>query len=257
MGLWPKRCVAGTARRDFAGVDPREAWVASCRTVAGSLRCPCGIGEPCGRPVVAAFGQARPRGQLGNRVGPVGVALAGGSLQVTLCADVAAPEAAVAPGTLRVTCTCRVFTRRSRVRVPRFRRRCAASLVKLGPCGPTLPLRSELAGSGWNYGRRRVMRANVCVNGWRARAPAMSAGAQHPRHSGVRAPCRRFASIVSVKHTLVALLPRRELPGTGKRSAPGASDRDPNGPRPLAGSGRRSRLERGPAGRRYRDKDGA
>ena len=39
----------------------------------------------------------------GNQVGPVGVALAGGSLQVTLCADVAAPEAAVAPGTLRVT----------------------------------------------------------------------------------------------------------------------------------------------------------
>ena len=102
-GLWPERCVAGTARGDFAGVNPREAWVASRRTVAGSLRCPCGIGEPCGRPVVAAFGQARPRGRRGIGLGPVGVAPAGGSLRVVLRADVAAPEAAVAPGTLRVT----------------------------------------------------------------------------------------------------------------------------------------------------------
>ena len=83
--------------------DPREAWMASCRTVAGLLRCPCGTGEPCGRPVVAAFGQARPRGRRGIGLGPVGVALAGGSLQGALCAGVAAPEAAVAPGTLRVT----------------------------------------------------------------------------------------------------------------------------------------------------------
>ena len=35
-------------------------------------------------------------------------------------------------------------------------------------------------------------------------------------------------------------------PSAGKQSAPGASDRDPNGLRPLVGSGRRSRLERGP-----------
>ena len=82
--------------------SPREAWVASYRTVAGSLRCPCGTGEPCGRPVVACRRSARPRGQRGIGLWPVGVALAGGSLRFALCADVAAPEAAVAPGTLRV-----------------------------------------------------------------------------------------------------------------------------------------------------------
>ena len=169
-GSWPESCVAGTARVDFAGWHPREAWSASCRNVAGSLRCPCGTWGPCGRPVVAAFGQARPRGQGGNRfmagrrsrsrrrVSPVralrGCRRAGGRRP---------------PVTPRATCTCRVFTRRSRVRVPRFRRRCAASLVWLRPCGPTLPLRSELAGSGRNYGRRPVVRANACVNGWRAR----------------------------------------------------------------------------------------
>ena len=42
-GLWPERCVAGTA---------------------GLLRGPCGPGG-CARPVVAAFGQARPRGRRG------------------------------------------------------------------------------------------------------------------------------------------------------------------------------------------------
>ena len=183
MGSWPKRCVAGTARRDFAGSEPAGGVVGllpHCRRIAA-------FGEPCGRPVVAAFGRARPRGQRGIGLRPVGVALAGGSLQVTLCTDVAAPEATVAPGTLRVTCTCRVFTRRSRVRVPRFRRRCAASLVKLGPCGPTLPLRSELAGSAADYGRHRVMRANVCVNGWRARAPAMAGQAKRPAIAGASA----------------------------------------------------------------------
>ena len=55
---------------------------------------------------------------------------------------------------------------------------------ELGPVGPTLPLRSELAGSGADYGRRRVMRANVCVTAGRRRAPAMSGGAEHPDMAG-------------------------------------------------------------------------
>ena len=78
------------------------------------------------------------------------------------------------------------------------------------------------------------------------RAPAMSGGAEHPHIAGARA-VQSVASIVSVKHTLVALLARRELSGAGKRSAPGASDRDPIGPRPLAGSvaeGDRARARR-------------
>ena len=98
--------------------------MASCRTAAGSLRSGSCAVAPWWLPSVGTSPWP-----AGNQVWPVGVALAGGSLQVTLCADVAALEAAVAPGTFRVTCTCRVFTRRSRVRVPRFRRRCAASLV--------------------------------------------------------------------------------------------------------------------------------
>ena len=192
-GFWPERCVAGTARLDFAGSEPAGGvggLLPHCRRRAAW---PWRAGEPCGRPVVAAFGQARPRGRRGIGLGPVGVALAGGSLRVARCADVAAPEATVAPDTLRVTVTCRVFTRRSRVRVPRFWRRCAVPLVKLGPCGPTLPLRSELAGSGWNYGRRRVMRANVCVNAWRARGPAMAGQAKRPAIAG-RARCSLFVA---------------------------------------------------------------
>ena len=127
-GLWPERCVAGTARLDFAGVDPREAWVASCRTVAGSLRCPCGIGEPCGRPVVAAFGQARPRGRRGIGLGPVGVVLAG--VPGWRFARMSPRRRSPSPPVRFVSHgTCRVFTRRRRVRVPRFRRRCAVPLV--------------------------------------------------------------------------------------------------------------------------------
>ena len=128
-GLWPERCVAGTARRDFAGVNPREAWVASCRTVAGSLRCPCGIGEPCGRPMVAAFGQARPRGQRGIGYGqsalrsPEGRPGSRSARMSPRRRPPSPPVRFVSHG------TCRVFTRRSRVRVPRFRRRCAVPLV--------------------------------------------------------------------------------------------------------------------------------
>ena len=58
MGLWPKRCVAGTARLDFAGVTRgRRGWPPAALS---QDRCVLG---PYGRPVVAAFGQARPRGQ--------------------------------------------------------------------------------------------------------------------------------------------------------------------------------------------------
>ena len=67
--LWaccgPNSVLPGPPGSTSRARNPREAWVASCRTVAGSLRCPCGFGEPCGRPVVAAFGQARPRGRRG------------------------------------------------------------------------------------------------------------------------------------------------------------------------------------------------
>ena len=77
MGLWPKRCVAGTARRDFAGWHPREACglLPHCRRIAalplrdrGAVRSPLGGLPSVGRSPVAA-------GEL--RLWPVGVALAG------------------------------------------------------------------------------------------------------------------------------------------------------------------------------------
>ena len=171
-------------RLDFAGWNPREAWVASRRTVAGSLRRPCRAGGAVRRPVVAAFGQARPRGWRGSMAS---LRCACRGRPVRVCADVAAPGAAAAPATRRVTGTCRVVTRRSRVRVPRFWRRAPCLWCELGPLGPTLPLRSELAGSGADYGRRWVMRANVCVNAGKERAPAMARQAKRPAIAGARA----------------------------------------------------------------------
>ena len=127
MGLWPKRCVAGTARLDFAGVTRgRRGWppaaLSQDRCVALAGR------EPCSRSVVAAFGQARPRGRRGIGLGPVGVALAG-SPRFTLARMSPRRRPPSPPVRFVSHGTCRVFTRRSRVRVPRFRRRCAASLV--------------------------------------------------------------------------------------------------------------------------------
>ena len=232
-GLLARTVCCRNRRLDFAGWDPREAWSASCRTVAGSLRCPLRAGEPCGRPVVAALGRARPRGRRGLGQSALRSPEVVSGWRAARMSPRRRPPSP--PGTLRVTGPCRVFTRRSRVRVPRFWRRCAVPLVKLGPLGPTLPLRSELAGSGWNYGRRRVMRANVCVNAGGARLSVES------------------ASMVSDNGTIVAILRCRERPGAGKRSAPGASDRDPNGPRPLAGSvaeGDRARARRAAPKRR-------
>ena len=136
------------------GRDPPEAWVASCRTVAGSLRCPCGTGEPCGRPVVAAFGRQVPvaNGESGmasrrcaSRVSPVralrGCLRAGGRRR---------PRYASCHMHLP-----RLHAPEPRTR-PRFRRRCASPLVQLGPVGPTLPLAVERTWWCGNYrGNRR------------------------------------------------------------------------------------------------------
>ena len=181
-GLWPERCVAGTAgSTSRAGTRGRYGWPPAALSQA---RCVALAGRGAvRRPVVAAFGQARPRGRRGIGYGQPALRSPGVS-RLARYADVSAAEAAGAPDTLGVTDICRVFTRRSRVRVPRLWRRCAVPLVKLGPFGPTVPLRSELAGSGRNYGPRRVMRANVCVNAWRARGPAMAGQAKRPAIAG-------------------------------------------------------------------------
>ena len=95
----PNGCVAGTARATSRAGNPREAWVASCRTVAGSLRSGSRAVAPWWLPSVRHV----PRGRRRNRCsGPVGVALAE-DRPGRACAAVAAPEAVVAPGTLRVT----------------------------------------------------------------------------------------------------------------------------------------------------------
>ena len=103
--LWargPNGVLPGPPGSTSRASNPREAWVASCRTVAGSLRLPLRDRGAVRSPRGSCLRSARPRGRRGIGLGPVGVALAGGSLRFALCADVAAPEAAVAPGTLRV-----------------------------------------------------------------------------------------------------------------------------------------------------------
>ena len=144
MGLWPKRCVAGTARLDFAGSEPAGGMgglLPHCRRIAAlPLRDRGAVRSP--RSSLPSVGTSP--WPTGNQVWPVGVALAG-CPRVALCADVAAPEAAVAPGTLRVTCTCRVVTRRSRARVPRFWRRCAVPLMRTRTGRSNVPLAVERA----------------------------------------------------------------------------------------------------------------
>ena len=122
MGLWPKRCVAGTARRDFAGSDPREAWSASCRTVAGSLRSGSRAVAPWWLPSVGTSPWP-----TGNRFRASRRCACRRVAPGRACADVAARRPPSPPVRFVSHGTCRVFTRRSRVRVPRFRRRCAAS----------------------------------------------------------------------------------------------------------------------------------
>ena len=130
---------------------------------------------------------------------------------------------------------------------------------ELGPVGPTCRSRWSGLGSGWIIGqgggvwqRLRGGAGGNCANAGSAR-PRYVGRCGAPSHSGGRAPmrssrrrrCRSTARLYTCRRY-------RGAPGAGKRSAPGASDRDPNGPRPLAGSGRRSRLERVPVGRRQK-----
>ena len=128
--LWaggPNGVLPGPPGSTSRARNPREAWVASCRTVAGSLRCPCGPGA-VRSPRGSCLRSARPRGRRGIGLGPVGVALAG--CPRFALARMSPRRRPPSPPVRFVSHgTCRVFTRRSRVRVPRFRRRCAASLV--------------------------------------------------------------------------------------------------------------------------------
>lgn len=130
MGLWPKRCVAGTVRRDFAGWEPAgglwpPAALSQDRCVAlaglGAVRPPrCGLPSVGHVPVAggeSVYGQSALRLPEGRP----GFALARMSPR---------RRPPSPPARFRVTCTCRVVTRRSRVRVPRFRRRCAVPLVR-------------------------------------------------------------------------------------------------------------------------------
>ena len=144
MGLWPKRCVAGTARLDFAGSEPAGGvggLPPHCRRIAAlPFRAGSRAVAPWWLPSVGTSPWP-----AGNQVWPVGVALAG--CPRFALARMSPRRRPPSPPVRFVSHgTCRVFTRRSRVRVPRSGRRCAASLMKLGPVGPTSPLRSELAG---------------------------------------------------------------------------------------------------------------
>jgi len=116
--------------------------------------------EPCGRPHRSLPSVGTSPWPTGNQVWPVGVALAG--CPRFALARMSPRRRPLSPPVRFVSHgTCRVFTRRSRVRVPRFWRRRAAPLLKLGPWGPTLPLRSELAGSGWGLSGKTAAFGNA------------------------------------------------------------------------------------------------
>ena len=106
-----------------ASTRGRRGWppaaLSQDRCVRGAVRSPRG----------GCLRSARPRGQRGIGLGPVGIALAGGSPRFTLARLSPRRRPPSLPVRFVSHGICRVFTRRSRVRVPRFRRRCAASQV--------------------------------------------------------------------------------------------------------------------------------
>ena len=241
MGLWPKRCATGTARLDFAGSEPAGGMgglLPHCRRIAA-------FRGPCGRPVVAAVGRHVPRGQEGIGLGPAGVALAG-CPRFARCADVAAPEAAVAPVRFVSHGTCRVFTRRSRVRVPRFRRRCAASLMRTRTGRPNVAARDGaglvsgriIGQSGGVWQRLGGGAAGNCVNAGSAR-PRYVGRCGAPSHSGGARHAVGLASVVSVNGALVALLVSLGAPPVRQAERARHQRSLPNGPRPRGGLGPR------------------
>ena len=106
--------------------SPREACLLPhCRRIAAL---PWRAGEPCGRPVVAAFGQAHPRGRRGIGYGQSALRSPGvvpGSRSARLPPRRRPPSP---PVRFVSHGTCRVFTRRSLVRVPRRRHALSVSL---------------------------------------------------------------------------------------------------------------------------------
>ncbi len=188
MGLWPKRCVAGTARLDFAGVTRgRRGWppaaLSQDRCVRGAVRSPRGS---CRR-------SARPRGRRGIGLWPVGVALAG-------CPRFAlarmSPRGRPPSPPVRFVShgTCRVFTRRSRVRVPRFWRRCAASPMRTrtgrsnvaARGGAGLVVGGNIAEIGGVWQRLGGGAAGNCANAG-SRCSRYVEGCAAPSHSGCNA----------------------------------------------------------------------
>ena len=159
----PKGCVAGTVRLDFAGWEPAGG-DASCRTVAGSLRCPCGPGGRAVAPLWLPSVRHVPVARRESVYGQSALRLPEGRPGFAPARMSPRRGPPSPPVRFRVTCTCRVFTRRGRVRVPRFRRRCAVPLVRTRTGRSNVPLGSSGLGSGRDYrGRRR--RLATCA-GW-------------------------------------------------------------------------------------------
>jgi len=217
-------CRDRPARLRGLGTRGRHGWppaaLSQDRSVALAGR------EPCGRPVVAAFGRARPRGQRRIGLGPVGVALAG-CPRFAPRADVAAPEAAVAP----VRFVSHALAACGHAPGPRTGAPVQASVR--GFSGVARTGRSNVAARG---GAGLVAGGIIAESGGVWQRPGGGAAGNCANAGSARHVVGLASGGLGQQHAGSPFGGPRSAPGAGKRSAPGASYRDPNGPRPLAGS---------------------
>ena len=219
--------------------------MASCRTVAGSLRCPRGTGEPCGRPVVAAFGQARPRGRrgIGFRASsalrpPEGRS---GSRSARMSPRRRPPSPPVRFVSHALAASARAGAAYGcpgsgvGAPVPLMRTRTGRSNVAARG-GAGLVAGRIIAESGGVWQRQRGGAGENCANGGSAR-PRYVGRCGAPSHSGGARHCRRVGVDGRLGDVVWPFRRTRSAPVRASGARSGASDRDPNGPRPLAGLG--------------------
>ena len=175
MGLWPKGCVAGTARLDFAGWHPREAdrLLPHCRRIAAL---PLRAWGPCVRPAVTCLRSGTSPWPGGNQVWPAGVALAGGSLRFAPARM--SPRRRTPSPPVRFVSHALAASSRAGAAYG-----CPGSGVgapclwcELGPVGPTCRSRWSGLGSGTDYrGNRRRLATCARRCSWKLRERLESA----------------------------------------------------------------------------------
>ena len=249
-GLVARTVCCRNRRLDFAGWNPREVWVASCRTVAGALRGPCGPGG-CAAPRGSCLRSGTSPWPAGNRVWPASVALAGG-------VPVGALRGCLRGGGRWCPRYAWCHRHLPRLHAPEPRtgapvlasvRRASGETRTVRSNGAARVERAWVAGriigeSGGVWQRLGGGAGGNCANAGNAR-PRYVGRCGAPSHSGGARHCRRVGVDGSDAGMSRGRFGAPGSPRCGQAERAGASDRDPNGPRPLAGLGRRSRLERG------------